>query len=136
MDLSRFRDAQEPVYAEALTEIQHGKKRGHWMWFIFPQIQGLGFSETSKFFAIRDIAEASAFLNDPDLGSRLINICYELLKLETHNANAIFDSPDDIKLKSSMTLFSSLKETNPVFHMVLEKFFQGKQDIKTLELIR
>jgi uncharacterized protein (DUF1810 family) len=134
--LSRFIEAQETVYGQALSEIQHGRKQSHWMWFIFPQIQGLGFSETSKHFAIRDSEEASAFLKDPILGSRLVNICNELLKLKTNDAHLIFGSPDDIKLKSSMTLFASLPETNPVFHQMLEKFFQGEPDKKTLELIR
>ncbi len=134
--LSRFKDAQETIYAEAFSEIQQGRKQGHWMWFIFPQIQGLGFSETSKFFAIRDLEEASDFMNDPVLGSRLVSICYELLKLDTDDACAVFGSPDDMKLKSSMTLFLSLPETNPVFHLVLEKFFQGEKDRRTLELIR
>ena len=135
-DLSRFTEAQEKVYADALSEIQRGRKQSHWMWFIFPQIQGLGFSVTSKHFSIRDREEASDFLKDPVLGSRLVNICNELLKLKTNDAHTIFGSPDDIKLKSSMTLFASLTETNPVFHKVLEKFFQGEPDKKTLELIR
>jgi len=135
-DLSRFIEAQEKVYADALSEIQHGRKQSHWMWFVFPQIQGLGFSETSKYYAIRDRQEASAFFNDPVLGSRLVSICNELLKLKTNDAHAIFGSPDDIKLKSSMTLFASLPETNPVFQLVLKKFFHGESDMKTLELIR
>jgi uncharacterized protein (DUF1810 family) len=133
--LERFKEAQESVYAEAFSEIQRGKKQGHWMWFIFPQIQGLGSSETSRFFAIKDAEEGSSFLKDPVLGSRLINTCNELLKLETHNAHVIFGSPDDIKLKSSMTLFSALPGTNPVFDLVLKKFFQGEKDTRTLELI-
>jgi uncharacterized protein (DUF1810 family) len=134
--LSRFTEAQESVYAEALSEIKKGRKQGHWMWFIFPQIHGLGFSETSRYFAIRDIEEASDFLKDPVLGSRLVNICNELLKLRTKDAHLIFGSPDDMKLKSSMTLFASLPETNPVFHQVLEKYYRGESDKKTLELIR
>ncbi len=105
------------------------------MWFIFPQIQGLGFSETSKFYAIKDIDEAEKFLKHPVLGSRLINICNELLTLKSNDANKIFGTPDDLKLKSSMTLFSSLPNTHPVFRLVLEKFFHGTKDNKTLQII-
>ncbi len=134
-NLKRFLDAQEPSYAMALSEINRGRKETHWMWFIFPQIQGLGFSETSKFYAIKNLREALAFLNHPVLGTRLVKICNELLKLESNNANKIFGSPDDMKLKSSMTLFSSLKEADPVFQLVLDKFFNGAKDSRTLELI-
>ncbi len=133
--LYRFTVAQETAYEKAFSEIHHGKKETHWMWFIFPQIRGLGYSETSKHYAIEDIKEASEFLKDPILGSRLINICHELLKLETNDAHKIFGTPDDLKLKSCMTLFLSLKDTNPVFKLVLDKFFNGQPDSKTLELI-
>lgn len=133
-NLQRFIDAQETSYEAALSEIKNGRKKSHWMWYIFPQIQGLGFSETSKFYAIKDINEAEEFLKHPLLGHRLVRLCNELLKLESDDANRIFGSPDDLKLKSSMTLFSSLN-INPVFQMVLEKFFNGTEDIKTLEII-
>ena len=133
-NLKRFISAQEKTYPIALSEIKKGKKQSHWMWYIFPQIQGLGFSETSKFYAIKDIDEAKEFLLHPVLSSRLINICNELLKLKSDNATSIFGSPDDLKLKSSMTLFSSLK-INPVFQKVLDKFFNSAKDSKTLELI-
>ena len=133
-NLQRFIDAQETSYEVALSEIKNGRKKSHWMWYIFPQIQGLGFSETSKFYAIKDINEAEEFLKHPLLGHRLVRLCNELLKLESDDANRIFGSPDDLKLKSSMTLFSSLN-INPVFQMVLEKFFNGTEDIKTLEII-
>ncbi len=134
-DLSRFTDAQNKDYSIALEEIKQGKKRSHWIWYIFPQIQGLGFSETSKYYAIRNIQEANQYLKHPVLGNRLINICRVLLDQEGNNANRIFGSPDDLKLKSSMTLFASLKETNPVFQMVLDKFFNGKRDERTKEII-
>jgi uncharacterized protein (DUF1810 family) len=133
-NLERFIDAQERSYQIALSEIKNGRKQSHWMWYIFPQVQGLGFSETSKFYAIKNIDEAKEFLLHPVLGNRLVNLCNELLKLESDNANSIFGSPDDLKLKSSMTLFSSLN-INPVFQMVLDKFFNGTGDNKTLELI-
>ncbi len=134
-DLKRFIDAQKSHYPIALSEIKNGRKRTHWMWYIFPQIQGLGFSETSKFYAIKDINEADEFAKHPVLGNRLILICNELLKLESDNANEIFGSPDDLKLKSSMTLFSSLPNPNPIFQAVLDKFFSGKNDNKTLQII-
>lgn len=133
--LKRFMDAQESSYATALAEIQQGRKQSHWMWFIFPQIAGLGFSETSRYYAIKDLTEAAAFLEHPVLGSRLINISRELLKLKSGDAHRIFGTPDDLKLKSSMTLFSMIQGTDPVFQQVLEKFFHGEKDIKTVHLI-
>src|SRR6476469_7431294 len=107
-NLKRFIDAQATSYANALSEIKNGRKRSHWMWYIFPQIQGLGFSETSRYYAIKDIDEAEEFLKDPVLGPRLLKICNELLQLRSNDAHSIFGSPDDLKLKSSMTLFSAL----------------------------
>jgi len=101
------------------------------MWYIFPQILGLGFSSTSKFYAIKDRDEAVAYLCHPILGERLISISKELLKAPTDNANAIFGSPDDLKLKSCMTLFAALPNTDSVFAAVLEKFFGGIGDEKT-----
>ena len=134
-NLQRFLDAQEKDYPIALSEIKNGKKKSHWMWYIFPQIQGLGFSETSKFYAIENIGEAMGFLNHPVLGKKLIEICSELLNLGTNDAYKIFGSPDDIKLHSSMTLFSSLPNTNSVFQKVLDKYFNGEKDEKTLQII-
>ena len=133
-NLERFIDAQEASYEIALSEITSGRKKSHWMWYIFPQVQGLGFSETSKFYAIKDIGEAKAFLEHPILGERLVRICNALLHLESDNAHNIFGSPDDLKLRSSMTLFSSLN-INPVFQKLLEKFFNGIKDDKTLQII-
>ncbi|MEO6837326.1 MAG: DUF1810 domain-containing protein [Ginsengibacter sp.] len=134
-NLQRFLDPQEKDYPIALSEIKKGKKQSHWMWYIFPQIQGLGLSETSKFYAIKNVCEAEDFLNHPVLGNRLIEICNELLKLKTDDAHKIFGSPDDLKLYSSMTLFSSLSITNPAFQKVLDKFFKGEKDEKTLQII-
>ncbi len=105
------------------------------MWYIFPQIQGLGFSETSRFYAIKNISEAEEYLKHPILGSRLIEICNAVLGLESNNANKIFGSPDDLKLKSSMTLFAALNHTDPVFQLVLDKFFNGTKDNATLRII-
>ncbi|HET7003770.1 MAG TPA: DUF1810 domain-containing protein [Puia sp.] len=133
--LKRFTDAQENSYAAALSEIRLGKKKSHWMWFIFPQIAGLGFSETSRYYAIKDLQEAAGFLKHPVLGSRLIKISHELLNLKINDAHRVFGSPDDLKLQSSMTLFSSLPDADPVFKLVLEKYFKGVKDIKTLHII-
>jgi uncharacterized protein (DUF1810 family) len=135
MSLQRFINAQERDYQIALSEIQKGRKRSHWMWYIFPQIKGLGFSETSRFYAIKNIKEAEEYLAHPVLGKRLIEISNELLKLKTNDANQVFGSPDDLKLKSSMTLFGSLPNTDPVFEYVLKKFFDGEKDEKTLRIL-
>lgn len=134
-NLQRFLTAQEGVYDKALAEIKNGRKTGHWMWFIFPQIKGLGFSETSMFYAIKNLEEAAAYSKHPVLGSRLIKICNELLNLENDDAGKIFGSPDDLKLKSSLTLFSETKNADPVFSLVLNKFFNGVKDARTLELL-
>ena len=134
-NLDRFIEAQEGSYNRALSEIKNGRKQSHWMWYIFPQIQGLGFSETSMFYAIRDINEAEEFLKHSVLGSRLIEICNELLRLQGDDPNKILGSPDDFKLQSSMTLFASLDNTNPVFQQVLDKFYNGAKDQKTLRIL-
>lgn len=134
-NLQRFLDAQKNDYPRALAEIKNGRKQSHWMWYIFPQIQGLGYSSTSRFYAIKDLQEAQAYLAHPLLGSRLVEICQELLNLESQDARAIFGSPDDLKLKSSVTLFAALPHTNAVFQSVLDKFYQGNKDHKTLQII-
>jgi uncharacterized protein (DUF1810 family) len=134
-NLQRFIDAQHNSYEQALSEIRSGKKRTHWMWFIFPQIQGLGFSEMSIHYAIRNLQEADAFLHHPVLGSRLVNICRALLDQPDHSAHHIFGSPDDQKLKSSMTLFSSIPKASPVFQSVLDRFFNGMKDDKTSAIL-
>ena len=134
-DLQRFLDAQKSDYEIALAEIRNGRKRSHWMWYIFPQIAGLGFSSTSKFYAIKDKNEAEDFLAHPILGKRLIEISNALLEIDGKTANQIFGSPDDVKLKSSMTLFGALGNINPVFQKVLDRYFDGERDRRTLELI-
>ena len=135
-NLNRFIDAQESKFQNALKEIKNGRKQSHWMWFIFPQIAGLGFSETARFYAIKDIFEASLYLEHPVLGSRLIEISKALLESEGKTANQIFGNPDDLKLRSCMTLFSLIKNTNSIFETVLEKYFHGTKDFKTLQLIQ
>jgi uncharacterized protein (DUF1810 family) len=133
--LRRFVDAQQSTYNAALSEVLRGRKSGHWMWFIFPQIVGLGYSDTAKFYAIKDKEEAEAYLAHPVLGKRLHEISSALLKLDDDDATSIFGSPDDVKLRSSMTLFSSLENPDPIFQSVLNKFFNGKKDQKTLQLL-
>ena len=113
-ELNRFVEAQKSSYAVALAEVKNGRKQSHWMWFIFPQVVGLGYSYTAKYYAIKNLDEAVAYLNHPALGSR----------------------PDDVKLKSCMTLFSVVPGANNVFRSVLEKFFNGKEDSRTLEIIK
>lgn len=134
-DLQRFLEAQEDDFELALSEIKSGRKESHWMWYIFPQIAGLGFSSTSRFYAIKDLREAEDYLQHPILGERLIEISEALLEIEGKTAAQIFSSPDDMKLKSSMTLFGSLKDTNPVFQKVLDKYFDGKKDERTMQII-
>lgn len=133
-DLSRFEDAQDGVYPSALAEIRSGRKRGHWMWFIFPQIYGLGSSDMARYYAIKNKAEAIDYLQHPMLGKRLIEISQELLKLRTNNAEEVFGTIDSLKLRSCMTLFSLLGNSNPVFNEVIKKFFDGP-DKKTLALL-
>lgn len=133
--LERFLKAQKTDFNTALSEVINGKKQSHWMWYIFPQIQGLGFSETARFYAINNITEAISYFNHPILGSRLLLITAELMKLETSNANQVFGSPDDMKLHSSITLFASVPGADPVFEQALDKFFNGEKDDKTLKII-
>ena len=132
--LERFGQAQADSYARALRDIKSGRKTSHWMWYIFPQLSGLGHSQTARYYAIRDRAEAEAYLAHPVLGKRLLEISSELLKLESSDATAVMGWPDDLKLKSSMTLFS-LVSREPVFRQVLEKYFRGEEDVYTVQVI-
>lgn len=134
--LNRFIIAQQDDYFTALSEIKSGKKKRHWMWYIFPQIAGLGFSKTSRFYAIKNLDEAKEFVNHPILGKRLKEITNELLKLKEDNANKIFGSPDDMKLQSCMTLFS-IADNHPdnIFEEVLCKFYNGKPDDRTVKIL-
>jgi uncharacterized protein (DUF1810 family) len=135
-DLDRFVQAQEQVYPRALTEIELGRKRSHWMWFIFPQIDGLGYSSTAKFYAIKGKAEAKAYLHHPLLGKRLVECCGALLKLESKSAAEIFGYPDDLKLRSSMTLFAAISEPDSVFARVLNQYYSSQPDDRTLALLQ
>ena len=134
MTLERFIKAQEMDYAIALSEIKNGRKESHWMWYIFPQIKGLGFSYTAQYYAIQNQKEAEDYLAHPILGERLLEISEALLKIESNDAGRVFGYPDDMKLKSSMTLFY-LVSGNDIFQKVLDKFFDGKIDEKTKNLL-
>jgi uncharacterized protein (DUF1810 family) len=135
-NLNRFIVAQENDFEKAFHEIKLGQKKSHWMWYIFPQFHGLGFSETSKFYAIQNMDEANEYLDHPILGSRLREISNELLSLNENDANKIFGSPDDSKLKSCMTLFSAIDKTeNNIFLRVIEKYFNGELDDTTIKLM-
>ncbi|MDD6221737.1 MAG: DUF1810 domain-containing protein [Lachnospiraceae bacterium] len=140
--LKRFIDAQKQDFKAALQEIRTGRKRSHWMWYIFPQIQGLGFSSTSRYYAIQDLKEAEDFLADPYLGKNLLTICDTLLKLDTDDPYQVFGSPDDLKLRSSMTLFlaAAVEAGNSAaeesFSNVLKKYYGGRRDEKTLQILK
>ena len=134
-DLKRFLDAQNQLYLKALAEMRNGKKESHWMWFVFPQVKGLGFSETAKFYGIADLEEATAYLAHPVLGRHLIEISEAVLQIENKTATEIFGAPDDMKLRSSMTLFAKVENANPVFEKVLDKYFMGMQDDYTEDLL-
>lgn len=135
MSLERFVKAQEESYKIALNEVKNGRKKSHWMWYIFPQIIGLGRSSTAQYYAIKSREEAENYLNHPILSKRLIEISEELLKLDSNNARKIFGSPDNMKLKSSMTLFLKISG-NEVFKKVLDKFFNGDLDENTIEILK
>ena len=134
-NLTRFVQAQEADYDQALTEIRAGGKRSHWMWYVFPQFVGLGSSPTSRNYAIKSREEAKAYLAHPILGPRLIECAEAALQIEGHSAVQIFGSPDDMKLRSSATLFAAVSSGGSVFHRLIDKYFDGKQDVRTLELI-
>lgn len=135
-DLERFLIAQQTYYRIALQEIKSGQKRSHWMWFIFPQIAGLGYSETARYYAIKDMGEAKAYMEDYTLSSNLIEISQALLDVDSDDATAVMGWPDNLKLKSSMTLFALAKSECEVFQKVLDKFFHGKRDQKTIEILQ
>lgn len=135
-NLNRFVGAQKAVYDDVLAELKGGRKRTHWMWFIFPQIDGLGQSPTSKHYAIKSEAEARQYLDHPVLGPRLIECAQAVMNIHTRSASEVFGFPDDMKLKSSMTLFAAITEPESVFARVLDSYFQGQRDDKTLKLLQ
>lgn len=133
--LERFLTAQQQCYQIALEEIKTGKKKSHWMWFIFPQIAGLGHSSTARYYGIKDMSEAKAYIENAVLGRNLIEISGELLRLDSNDPEAVMGYPDNLKLKSSMTLFALAKPDCEVFQKVLDKYFQGEKDKKTMEIL-
>jgi uncharacterized protein (DUF1810 family) len=133
--LSRFVEAQAGVYDGVLAELRRGHKTGHWMWFVFPQIAGLGRSPTARFYAIADLAEARAYLAHPVLGPRLVEAVEAINALPGRDAHAVFGSPDDLKLRSSLTLFQAADPGEPSFQRALDKYFGGRADPLTLEMI-
>ena len=134
-DLQRFVSAQEHTYAEALWELKNGRKESHWMWFIFPQVEGLGTSPTARHYAIKSASEARAFLEHALLGPRLVECCHALLAVNGKSASEIMGYPDDLKLRSSMTLFSLIDPSQPEFTQVLDKYFESEPDARTVDLL-
>ena len=133
--LDRFRTSHRDYYDEALREIKNGRKNGHWMWYIFPQLSGLGMSATSLYYGIRGLGEAKEYLADPMLGEHLVEISAALLEIPTDDPRRVFWFPDDLKLCSCMTLFAVAAPDEPVFRKVIDKFFGGKPDSLTLDML-
>jgi len=135
-DLARFLDAQADAYAQALRELRAGQKRSHWMWFVFPQFDGLGASATSRRYAIKSLEEAREYLRHPVLGRRIAECTEAVNRLHGRSARQIFGPPDDMKFCSSMTLFELASAPNSEFASALDKYFSGKRDARTRELVR
>ena len=133
--LDRFLDAQRGDYAAALAEVHRGRKTSHWMWYIFPQIAGLGQSSTARYYSIRDLEEAREYYAHPVLGQRLREISGVLLDLRGSDPVAVFGGIDSMKLKSSMTLFAVAAPDDPLFQQVLDKYYGGEQDALTLRIL-
>lgn len=133
--LGRFVEAQDKVYDNVLSELRSGRKTSHWMWFAFPQFAGLGASEASRVYAIKSIGEAHAYLQHPILGPRLIECSEAVLSIRGRSARDIFGSPDDMKLKSCMTLFASISSGGSVFDRVLDHYYASERDSRTLRLL-
>ncbi|MCU0756647.1 MAG: DUF1810 domain-containing protein [Xanthomonadales bacterium] len=134
-DLNRFLFAQARDYGIALAELRTGAKRSHWMWYVFPQLDGLGYSAVAKQFSIKSLDEARAYLAHPVLGKRITDCSRAVLQVQDRTARQIFGTPDDLKLRSSMTLFAQVSDADAVFHRVLERYFDGAPDARTLDLL-
>jgi uncharacterized protein (DUF1810 family) len=134
-DLERFVQAQENDYRAALSEITAGRKRSHWMWYIFPQFEGLGYSSMSRRYSIKSLEEAQAYLRHPILGPRLLECCEAVVAIDGRTASEIFGSPDDMKLRSCATLFAQVSPAGSVFERLLGKYFHGQRDEQTVRLV-
>ncbi|MDR6756883.1 uncharacterized protein (DUF1810 family) [Mycoplana sp. BE70] len=134
-DLSRFHEAQAPIYQRALAELRAGRKQSHWMWFVFPQIDGLGMSAMTQRYAVGSLGEASAYLADPVLGRRLSECVEAVLAVPEKSAHEIFGSPDDMKFRSSLTLFAAAAADRSLFEAALQRFYNGVPDSRTLALL-
>jgi len=135
-NLKRFESAQSKIYTKVVSELKRGKKVSHWMWFIFPQIDGLGSSTTAKFYSIKEINEAKAYLAHPLLSQRLQECTQILLSINGYSALQILGSPDDLKLKSCMTLFAYISKQDSFYHQILKKYYNNISDQKTLVLLK
>ena len=135
MELNRFLQAQSYQYETALKEIQNGHKQSHWMWYIFPQLRGLGQSSMAWEYGITDLEEAKEYLAHPILGVRLLEICNAAFNTSSNNAVEVFGFPDNLKLKSSMTLFEAADPQQPIFGQILMKFFNGERDSAALGIL-
>jgi len=135
-DLARFVQAQEHHYAQAISEIRSGRKRSHWMWYIFPQFDGLGSSAMSRRYGIKSVGEAEAYLRHPILGPRLLESCEAALAVEGRSALEVFGSPDDVKLQSCATLFACISPAGSAFERLLERYFGGERDANTVRLLQ
>jgi len=133
--LDRFVDAQAPHYAAICDELRHGRKTSHWMWFVFPQLRALGRSGTAKFYGLADRAEALAYWRHPLLGPRLLECTSLVLAVTGRSAHTIFGSPDDLKLRSCMTLFEAVAPEEPVFPATLDRYYDGERDAITVSLL-
>ena len=134
-DLQRFVDAQRPLYATVLAELRSGRKRTHWIWFVFPQVEGLGHSAMAQHYAIRSREEALAYLGHPALGARLIECTELVVGVADKTAHEIFGTPDDLKFRSCMTLFGAVGG-QAIFRHALDRFYQGAPDEATLAILR
>lgn len=134
-NLNRFIIAQERDFYKALSELKQERKCSHWMWYIFPQLKGLGYSATSEFYGISGLEEAKEYLSNDYLRGNLLKICNALLYTSTNNIEEILEYPDNLKLKSSMTLFDYISEKDNIYSLVLDKYFNGEKDKLTLGLI-
>lgn len=134
-DLARFISAQRDDYQQALAELESGRKRSHWIWYVFPQLDGLAFSSTSRYYAIKGLDEARAYLDHPVLGPRLLECAEAVLRVEGRTATEVLGYPDDLKLRSCATLFALVSEAGSVFERVLNRYYQGQPDERTLQLL-